>query len=772
MRSAALALAAVVAAAGCSGKDGANGANGENAPIPAGGGLKLELLSATAPAAGQPTARLKVTDAQGNPVDLLAELAAGTFAPRFTIAQLGADGTYSSLYYVNKAAAPYVDASGTTVTPTGSKTQASYVTLAAADFAAGANAGEYTATFKTPTGATYVNATQAATLTVAVFGSRSFEGRGYPAADTFNFVPAGGTPAVRQVVTDENCNACHKHLTAHGTRRTVGLCLTCHSPQTSDPESGNTVDMRVMIHKIHSGQPGYFIVGYQQSLVDFSKVVFPDLAEGVKNCDKCHGGAAQAPTPSIAACKSCHTTLADTHGGGSACLGCHDGSIAPSVATAHSARYDAGGTKLTLAGRKLDVTIDSIDANVTAPTVTFTVKVDGVASNLTRSTFCMLPAEASIGPTLSCGSLRFTLGGPTSDYGSGVLNGAGSGFGYLQSTSFTGSDANFALLTPTGTPGQYTAPLVSGTSLTKFAAAAGTSIGVGTELYALEVKSTTSGGCGTGVLASAPSESATCAVREWAQSPTAAKFAKIGGGTATPRRTIASNAKCNACHVDLGFHGGEARKTPEYCAICHHPNNVNDERTTRLEVDGSGNPYKSTPNSVSIMNMAHKIHAGSALSTTFVLGADRGLSKTHYLPADVSTATFAGAFPGDLGDCRTCHTKDAAGKETFGLPKATNLPLLQLTYTCQEDPAADADNFCDTLSLWPAIGTAGAFTVASAADVQHIAPQTAACTSCHDSDAAKGHAALNTTAGGVETCTVCHGAGATYDALEIHQPAP
>jgi OmcA/MtrC family decaheme c-type cytochrome len=769
-RSAALAVAALVSIAGCSGKDGANGANGQDAPIAPGAGLKFEIVSATAPASGQPTVRFKVSDAQDNPIDLTAELAAATLGPRWVISQRKTDGTYASLYEATKPGANYVDGSGATATPVlATATQAASPAVTAASYAKVAD-GEYTVTFATPATATdgttyaYTAATQTAQVLVGVWGTRTFELKGYPAATTFAFIPAGGTTTVRQVVTDDACNACHKHMAAHDTRRTVTLCLTCHSPQTTDPESGNTVDMPVMIHKLHAGLPGYYIVGYRQSFFDFSKVVFPDLLSGAKNCALCHG--ATAPTPSIKACKACHTALSDTHGGTTPCAGCHDGSTAPTVAMAHSPLRDAD-TNLTLVGQKMDITIDSVDANTTAPKVTFTVKLNGAAATLTQDSLCLVPASAR---PVSCGQLRFTVGGPTSDFGSGVLNGAGSGYGYLTSSNFFSSAANFAKLVATGTAGQYTAPLVEGASLTKFAAPAalGTSIAVGVEAYTFEAVPVAAGDCDIVAPATSPAQSTTCAVREWAQSATAIKFAKIGGGTAAARRIITTNAKCNACHVDLGFHGGEARKTPEYCAFCHHPNNVNDERTTRLEFTESApgvpttTPYSSTPNSVSIMNMAHRIHAGSALSSTYVLGADRSLSAAAPI---ADTVTFAGAFPGDLGDCQTCHAAN-----TYGLPAAANLGTRVLTYTCTER-LGDADNFCDTLVLWPdaAPGTGDEYAV-TANSV--IAPQTAACTSCHDSDAAKGHAELNTTAGGVETCAVCHGKGATYDPLLVHQPAP
>ena len=99
---------------------------------------------------------------------------------------------------------------------------------------------------------------QAAQTTVGMQAARTFEGISYPAGASHEFIPAGGTVIPRQVVSDAACNNCHKNLTAHGSRRTVGYCLTCHTPGwVQNPTANNTanaIDFRVMIHRIHRGQ--------------------------------------------------------------------------------------------------------------------------------------------------------------------------------------------------------------------------------------------------------------------------------------------------------------------------------------------------------------------------------------------------------------------------------------------------------------------------------------------------------------------------------------
>ena len=196
---------------------------------------------------------------------------------------------------------------------------------------------------------------QTKTHTVGAYGRRTMpvdimEGKVYIDNDEFDFRPDGQTVTEKWDLIQERfaCNQCHNPLEAHGeVRQDAKLCVLCHSPQTSDPDTGNTVDMRVMIHKIHRGpnlpsvQAGtpYVIIGFNQTVVDFSHTTYP---QDIRNCQNCHEGRnpAQRPSqsdvwytkPARQPCGACHDDInwvtGENHGGGpqaddSACANCH-----------------------------------------------------------------------------------------------------------------------------------------------------------------------------------------------------------------------------------------------------------------------------------------------------------------------------------------------------------------------------------------------------------------------------------------------------------------
>lgn len=713
---------------------GQPGTPGQDAATPPGAGLTFKVLQASVPETGAPSVTFEAKDSKGVPLDLVKEINGGMLSPRFVIAARDATGVYTSLYVSSATGKTYVGADGAVHEPKLAKaTQAASArTSSAADVAARytvVSPGVYTFTWPSAPG---VTPARTDVHTVGLWGTRTVDGVAYPASATYDFTPATGAAApAREVVTDAACNSCHQNLQAHDSRRGVQLCVTCHSPQTTDPETGNTVDMRVMVHKIHSGAAvgDYEIVGYGQNRFEFSHVAFAPPRNSVRNCTVCHVGADAENwklEPTRAACGSCHVDVDFATGANHSlmslaqtddtqCLSCHGPTGSVPVERVHSANYDAVNNVL-FDGRTLEITIDDVTGMSagTAGTVTFTTKVDGQ------------PYDVKATPL---STLRFTVAGPSKSYSA---SGAPAPVGYVQTASFTSVAATAALVS-TGTPGQFTAPLP--------VLAAGTT---GTVAIGVEAAITERKNDATGVSRS----------KSYPVKSSSIVYRSVDGSAVAARKVSVTAAKCDTCHVDLGFHGSQSRKDPNYCAFCHNANNVNDERVERYEVDPADptKPWTLVPNSVHLTVMAHKIHAGGALSKPYKLGANPSPNAANPAGAPVN---FAGLFPGDLGNCQTCHNPG-----TYGLPSPQYAPTKLETWTCSEDPATDTDNYC-TGTNWAPV----------AALTTYVLPQKAACMSCHDSDAASAHADVMSYAG-TETCDVCHGPGSTWDPLAVHQRRP
>jgi len=188
----------------------------------------------------------------------------------------------------------------------------------------------------------------------------------------------GGATAVeaRQLVLQENCTRCHESLRVHdGMAPDVRLCGLCHtsgaedSSGGADATAGVTIDLRVMIHKIHNGKhlpsvlgvsteengardygaerKPYVLTGADGSVQDYSQVGFPvwpnstiglprdagwsdlpaeaqakedQILRGAADCAICHGdpdGSGALPPPA-------QGLLAQTQPTRRACGSCHD----------------------------------------------------------------------------------------------------------------------------------------------------------------------------------------------------------------------------------------------------------------------------------------------------------------------------------------------------------------------------------------------------------------------------------------------------------------
>lgn len=272
-------------------------------------GVVVKIVSAGIDKNGAITARATITDSAGHPLDRLGVYTAGPVSMSFIAATIPAGQTQYVSYTTSVAKA--------TINSNPSQIQA-------ANDSGGAftqNAiGDYTYTFHTaaPTGYDVT-----ATHSIGVSAQRDLSAFGTydewseTSNDVFNFVPNGAPVTVtRSVVATAACNGCHDPLIGHGgSRLKVELCIMCHTPQTINPDTTLTMDMKVLIHKIHDGANLPSVVAgtpyriwHRGAWSDFSAVVFP---QPVLNCTTCHtSGQAQSDNwktnPGSAACGSCH----------------------------------------------------------------------------------------------------------------------------------------------------------------------------------------------------------------------------------------------------------------------------------------------------------------------------------------------------------------------------------------------------------------------------------------------------------------------------------
>ncbi len=233
-------------ASGC----GSGHTEGSSAPVAnpaATGNVQAQIQSVSAPAGGPLVVTFTLFDENGAPLDPKDVIAASGGRVRFYIARLKTDGNYEN--YIK---------SGSNL-PT-------YDPVSASQFAT-VGTGTYTYTFKTnidnssqTLNGIVLTGNRDKTHTVAIQiarNSTTFTGKPFQQAANpyFNFRPDGGAVTMtREVVSISACNGCHGVLGLHGgSRRDVALCDVCHYPGVNDPTTGNSIDLKSMVHKIHYG---------------------------------------------------------------------------------------------------------------------------------------------------------------------------------------------------------------------------------------------------------------------------------------------------------------------------------------------------------------------------------------------------------------------------------------------------------------------------------------------------------------------------------------
>lgn len=524
-----------------------------------------------------------------------------------------------------------------------------------------------------------------------------------PANPVYDWVPATGAVEYifhQDIAATTNCNRCHGKLALHGGSRVeVKYCVTCHNAGTTDANSGNTVDMKVMIHKIHmgkelpsvvAGEP-YIIYGNNDRANDYSTVVYPN---NVLNCVNCHVGTGSDPGDgslqltaqgdnwnqyaTAAACGSCHdyypeldsddksdTGFFALHYGGQPtdlnCMSCHGiGGVAGPIADSH-----VNDDPVEQARGQIAAEIIAVEQTAPGefPRVTFRVFNPADDSNY----------DILNDPIWQSGSLSVKIGWSTTDYTNVGNQGTSASTISMAATTAAvpAGDGLFSVTFDKPIPDETVPPGIA-------AGGSGAAVIEGRASYDVD---------GDGTADRVPLKNVV-------------SFFPITDSSAKARRQSVDLARCQVCHEHVEFHGGTRSDSIDSCVTCHNP------RYTR---SGGG--------SVNFKPLIHGKHRE--------------------------------AMPSMIANCVACHTDTG-----YQLP----LPAGVLATTI--DAGAD---------------------VADPRDDTVVTPAASACSSCHDSDAARAHmvnlggASFATTQAAIdsgevaEQCDICHGAGRANDPDKYHR---
>ena len=209
------------------------------------------------------------------------------------------------------------------------------------------------------------------------------------------------------------------------------------------------------------------------------------------------------------------------------------------------------------------------------------------------------------------------------------------------------------------------------------------------------------------------------AVTEYAFNPV--RYFALTDPVAVPHPSIVKIESCNECHGALALHGGGRRNT-ELCVICH---NAVESDVVKRRLIAEPMP----PEPILFSNLVHRIHTGEDVSKPFFVV---GGGATNMRAIDLAAIE---PFPKDRANCALCH-EPGTFNITRGLEAKTGIKIT-------------VDNEV----------------------VRQMAPVTAACTGCHDSDRVVSHALAQIAPNGAETCATCHGVGRAFSPTAVHRIA-
>jgi len=722
-------------------------------------GLVLEILNVTIPADRQPEVTFKLSDPGGLALDRSGITTPGPVSTSFILSYIP-QGEEAYVAYTTRVQKSPI--TGVSATQGSADAGGVYTSL---------GGGQYLYKFKTVLPADYA---VDATHTLGIYARRDLLEFGldrYVANELEHFVPSGmAEPEPRDIVKTETCNGrCHDPLALHGgARQEVGLCVLCHNPsQGIDPDTGNSVDFPVLVHKIHAGAElanGYTIIGFGQGVNDYSDVEFPGI---LNDCEACHtGGAPTEDFPLVASPNP--APVCDMSGLGATELSWGDissseihmnaatGPLFAGISGAGSketGKWVKDGTVFYLVDKATGQTRQKLPVNTTV------LGCVGNAPGTFRGEAGTEHTEWMAHPSrAACGACHDDLNFATGENHPGgafdddsvcsVCHVPDSGVEFdrsvrgahtplFKSKQFPGVLVNILEVTNTNPGDKPTVKFSLGSkngrtspaSLNRFLL----SITGPNEDFSFYVQEDAKGAVADGdnwvytFKAALPANAqgsysvgfegredvavtehggAVVTERNPAENYTLA-FA-VTDAVAVPRRTVVEDYNCEGCHDNLSLHGNN-RNNPEYCVTCHRPD----------ATDVARRPASAgAPEAIHMKYMIHKIHRGAELEQPYVVYGFGGSLNDF---SDIE-------FPGDLRNCAKCHVNDSY---TLPLPEgvlATNTPR----------------------NLWTP-----------------TEPVAAACIGCHDSNLTATHIDTNTSFFG-EACSTCHGTGKDFAVEKVH----
>ncbi len=700
---------------GCS-SGGGGGIQPTPPPPPVSGNkLNIEIVEAFIGDDNRTVATIRLTDENGSPITR------DGVSISFIIARIVESGEY--IDYITRVQEGAVQAT--------SENGGDYEEL---------GAGLYSYTFATVLPEGY---DRSQTHTVALYATKTIGSQTFVSNATFDFVPDGGAVrTVRDIVATESCNSCHDPLALHGGgRREVAVCITCHTSKIIDPETGETIDQidpqsgnnigfNIMVHKIHMGEmlPSveagnpYYIVGFNDSIHDYSTVVFP---QDNRNCTKCHDEALAPQAhdyknkPTRASCGSCHDDV--------------DFAAAINHPTVQLNDNNCSGCHIPQSGTEFDISVTgshTVPLRASSlPGLNFAlVDVRSAETGETRVgpgehaevTFSLKTNAGEVIDIGEMNSIALVIAGPTTDYNIQDYNGTGVEIPGVNNvlrevpSNAEGPDAN----------GNYTY-IFQGIIPDN---------ATGTYAVGIEGRINRMVGGENRILFEEVQEAGRNQVYYFA----------VTDPVPVPRRIVVDNSTedeyCSACHgvfsKDFSIHGN-LRNDTEYCVLCHNPSN--DDILVRPVEEGG----TAVTASIDFREMIHKIHTGDNLSVKPYIIYGRGGSVHDF--SEVLN-------PGNTSDCGACHLPNTnildPGNGILG-------PGILATVNREFTKVDGVNVVLQTFSTQPVITV---------------------CTSCHDnlSVTADGSALTgeNHLAGPQpETaCVNCHAAGDPLGAAEVHLP--